>query len=184
MNFTRRYYSWIKVLFIAAIGVLTCGTFLSLFAASPRPPNSNVSTNDVSVLSPFTNAIPQSVFHPLGEQDRDPFCRPGYVKPETRIGPVTPKIEPEKYLVVTGINELGDPPTATLQNGQLIEPGSKYKLSVSDKNIAVNYTVLRIENEEVVISLEGESKEYHLKFRVKSIDEYLEKEEPNEKTNP
>ncbi len=127
------------------------------------------------MASPFTNAIPQSVFRDT--EMRDPFSPVGYKKPVLTKEGGAEEARPavEFKLVITGISMMGDQTVATLQNGQIIEPGEIYQFTDKDGKTSVPYKVLRILEDRVVALFE--EKEYEFKLKGSSLDDFIEKEE-------
>ncbi|NUN93304.1 MAG: hypothetical protein HUU04_05945 [Verrucomicrobiae bacterium] len=138
--------------------------------------------------SPFTNAIPRSVFRDLPDE-RDPFSPVGYVKPQPpkpgeEAPPPKPVVDFEAYLVVTGISAGGGGAVAvaTLASGGIIEPGETYPIKNQEGATIAEYKVISISEEKVVALFEG--KEYQFKVRGADLERFIEKEDPNENKKP
>ncbi len=125
----------------------------------------------------FTNIVVRSQFKELG---RDPFCPVGYIKPapvNSSGNPKTPDIRPAVSfkLKVTGILALGDQISATLDNGQTIEPGGEYPYKADDGKSVVTYKVSRITEDSVVVNFDG--KDFEFKLSNQDMDMFKEKED-------
>ncbi len=165
---------------------LTCGMFLlgaSVFAGAVAAQTTDAEPSHPAavITSPFTNAIPRSVFRDT--EVRDPFCPVGYKKPV----PLQPGDEPPKPTVnfkleVTGISEMGNQSVATLQTGEIIEPGETYPFKDGEGRVVAEYKILRITGDKVVALFDG--KEYEFKVRGPSLQDFIEKEETHEDKKP
>jgi hypothetical protein len=135
-----------------------------------------------SMTSPFTNAIPRASFNIV--EGRDPFSPIGYKKPLPRPqgAPVEqPKVIDFK-LKITGISNLGSESVATLDTGEIIELGSSYKLKSKDGNASVEYKVLSITENAVVVLYDG--KEFSFQLQELQIEHFIEKDEIHENNKP
>ncbi len=125
------------------------------------------------LVSPFTNATVRSEFQ---EASRDPFSPVGYVRP-LNSGPVKQEAKPTVNfkLKVTGISMMGTEVSATLDNGQIIEPGGTYPFKATDGKTTVTYKVVRITEDSVIANFED--KDYEFTLSNQSLDMFKEKEE-------
>lgn len=167
------------------------GLLLPLLAALPAvsqdpAPAAPATAAPEATSSPFTNAIPRSVFRDLPDE-RDPFSPVGYVRPKPVkpgevVVPPRPVVEFETYLVITGISSIGNASIATLSSGLVIEPGETYPVKDKEGNLVSEFKVIKISEEKVIALFEG--KEYEFKVRGSNLERFIEKEDPNEKKKP
>lgn len=153
------------------VAVLLCGCGMAgalVFGQTPAasPPSQGASGTT-------TNDIPSSVFHALAPDDRDPFCPVGYKKPrpEDPLKPPPPPPPPEPKLTVKAI--IGKSALIEGTPSEL-EEGQTYTYRQGEASI--EYKVLKITDESVVIEYDGKQKEFKLKLL--DIEKYQEKEGP------
>lgn len=133
--------------------------------------------------TPLTNAIQQSLFREMDPYNsRDPFSPIGYKRvPPQAIGPGGKPMVDFK-LKINGISIMGDESFATLESGQIVEIGGTYKLKTSDGKATVDYKVLSITEAAVTALYDGT--EYQFKPKSNDLENFQEKEETNENTQP
>jgi hypothetical protein len=130
----------------------------------------------------LTNAIPQSVFRPLGQDERDPFYPIGYKRPPPDDGSgkvKPPEVKPTevklkvKYIFGKTVGIEG----ATKESPEELEEGKVY--TYRDAIGSVEYKVVRVSEDAIVIEYDGKQKEFKM-FDVNT----QEKEGTNEKAKP
>ena len=143
------------------------------------------------VALPYTNAVPVSVFKVMDPfTTRDPFCPIGYQKkPPVPVnigngGRPPPPAELEIKLKVTGISMMaGGESLATLSSGEMLAVGETHKYrDPANKETVVEYKVVQITEESVVVSYNG--KQFTSLLTEADLDRFKEKEEPNENPKP
>ncbi len=139
---------------------------------------STQTTSQLPISSSLTNAIPRSIFHET--ESRDPFSPIGYQRPANNSSHASKMVDFE--LKITGISNFGDTPMATLSTGEVIEPGGTYKLKTENSKDIIEYKVLNITEDSVVILYAN--KEYSFRLKESNLDSFKEKEESDEDTKP
>lgn len=153
------------------VAVLLCGCGIAgtlVFGQAP-----SASPPSLGASGTATNDIPRSVFHPLAFDDRDPFCPVGYMKPRPPDPnkPPPPPPPPEPKLIIKAI--VGKIALVEGTPSEL-EEGMTYMYRQDEASI--EYKVLQITEDSVIIEYNGKQKEF--KRKSLDIEKYQEKESP------
>jgi len=148
------------------MNISTLHLFLALFLAALLPASA------AQAVPPTT--VAHSVFN---ETPRDPFAPVGFVKPKPTASGEKPEAKPlvDFKLKVTGISSMGTESSATLDNGQTVEPGGIYPYKSDDGKTTVTYKIVRITEDSVVALFDD--KEYEFKLSNPTLDMFKEKDE-------
>ena len=158
---------------VAVMGMLAVIIIGSHMLAADAIPSSVA-----NLPSPYTNAVPQSVFHEMDPcATRDPFSPIGFKHPPPApVGGVAVEqqhVDPKLVVKSISINE-GEA-IAILEDKTMLEVGSLYKYTDPKTKATVEYKVLVIAESGIIVLCNDQ--EYEFPMKSSSLNQFIEKEE-------